>query len=191
MAGEHRVQRGDAGLHRFGHVRRVHPDCPTVQRQPASDMQRKRELDEQRGGVPLRVLGGSCGGACVPGTMQCSSNTPQTCDSNGAWQGTTPCSGVCIGSGVCADCTPGAKRCNVNQPQLCDGTGHFADNGAACPFVCSGGDCSGVCTPGAVQCAGDVPQVCNGSGSWVDGTTCEFGMHLRRMQRAGRRMIGR
>jgi hypothetical protein len=39
----------------------------------------------------------------VPGSTQCSGNTPQTCDASGNWQSGAACPYGCVVPGLCAN----------------------------------------------------------------------------------------
>jgi hypothetical protein len=71
-----------------------------------------------------------CSGVCVPGTTQCTGNTPQTCDATGTWQNGTICPFVCSLGACTGMCVPGSTMpcgtpgtCNDGAVQTCDVNG--------------------------------------------------------------------
>jgi hypothetical protein len=111
-------------------------------------------------------VGNACGGVCDPGGTRCSGNIPQTCDTTGAWQGTTAC------SGAKPDCSATTHLC-VSRPQgevcgstsecqsgeTCVGKNDGTGKSVCCESACNGGcdsntcDTSGACvhTPVAMR----------------------------------------
>jgi formylglycine-generating enzyme required for sulfatase activity len=126
---------------------------------------------------------------CAPGTMQCLSNQPQTCDITGNWQSSGPaCTGDCL-SGACVACAPGSQSCSAGQPQTCDNAGAW-QSGAPCSTgeVCNGSGCEAGCyiggsfeTPGQTNVANACLSCQPGASTsaWsnlADGTSCGLGL---------------
>jgi hypothetical protein len=110
---------------------------------------------------------------CTPPDKRCDGKAPQTCDTNGLWQGATPCLYLCVAGACTGSCTPGDVACTGGAPELCDATGSWKV-GAVCPAACNNGACVGRCVPNARQCSGTVRQVCDATGQWRDDLTCPF-----------------
>jgi hypothetical protein len=74
------------------------------------------------------VVGGNCGGVCVPNATQCTGNAVETCGTSGQWGTAIPC------MAAAPTCSQGAC--------ICPG-GDAVSNGICCPAAQTG--CSGTC----------------------------------------------
>lgn len=109
---------------------------------------------------------------CTSGKVQCSENTPQTCD-GGLWNDLPPCvDQTCIEGSCKGECGPGQKRCKGNLPQTCDGEGHWQDADACAEQTCIEGVCVGMCAPDQKRCLKNLPQSCDSGGNWKDEAAC-------------------
>ncbi|MCC6810523.1 MAG: DUF1566 domain-containing protein [Deltaproteobacteria bacterium] len=119
-----------------------------------------------------------CG--CHAGQVRCAASTelPETCDDQGAWQSQAACMAptpACLFGG-CVSCEPGDALCVGQTPRVCNGDGVFV-NTSACAGdlpVCLGGQCV-ACTPDAIGCHNGIPAICIADGSWVDQPACTAG----------------
>ena len=110
---------------------------------------------------------------CPPTTTQCSEAGAgvQTCQSNGEWGPTTPCSAQTCVSGSCQGvCAPGQTQCATATPMGDAGTGDTGtgDTGTGDAAPTDGGAADGAASSNAVQaCAPDgtwsVPTACTNS----------------------------
>ena len=122
--------------------------------------------------------------ACTPGTKDCTGQTPELCDSSGAWRPLAPCTGttpLCI-EGACVPCSPGTVQCLGDTPQICDDDGAWQSQ-APCSLPTP--DCSlGACTCVHAQCAGTCtdlatdPSNCGACGHDCLGGGCADGACL-------------
>jgi hypothetical protein len=86
-----------------------------------------------------------CGGQCTPGNTQCNGLIPQTCDTTGTWQGTTPCSGtkpVC--SSVTHQCVQRSQGDTCTTPSECQ-SNYCVPTTTAGKSVCCNAPCNGTC----------------------------------------------
>jgi hypothetical protein len=116
---------------------------------------------------------GACTGLCTPTKLQCMGNTPQTCDADGQWQGTTACTNQACVMGMCQGvCAPAAQRCSGKVPQTCDGNGAWQGTTPCSGGFCNGAGVCGVCASGSKQCMSNTPQQCDATGQWQGSTAC-------------------
>jgi hypothetical protein len=130
----------------------------------------------------IDLVGGNCGGVCVPNATRCLSNGVETCGSNGQWSSPEACTNQACISGACTGvCMPTGTQCDGAVPQTCNASGQWV-SGAV-----TSGTCGAVCTPGATECLadGDTPcpvegsnsacaETCGQSGQWQT-TVCGCG----------------
>lgn len=109
----------------------------------------------------------------MPGTRECTGNTPRTCSQLGEWSSGASCDFVCDDGECAGSCVPEARRCVGQTRQVCDWQGAWGQT-EPCQFVCSNGDCVGSCVPGEVHCKDAITlEACNQTGTW-EFTACEF-----------------
>ena len=117
--------------------------------------------------------GADGGSSCCPGSKRCDGQTPELCDSAGAWQPNGTCSSqACIGGGCQGICTPGSTRCDGQTPQACDPAGEWQSGTPCAGQACVGGVCQGACAPGDKRCNGQTPQLCDSTGVWQQSGAC-------------------
>jgi hypothetical protein len=129
---------------------------------------------------PFVCQAGQCAGVCVPGSLDCTGNTPMSCGTNGQWSLGTACPYACY-RGAC---------CTASTPDVCaTGCVNLSTNNAncgACGVTCSGGKTcqsgSCACPAGQTDCSGTCADLltsnanCGACGSpCVAGTICQAG----------------